>query len=484
VHDFTRSGATPVSNLLNLNGFCFGPWHVFGTPAHVRPARNQALVHFKETTEIAPGCFFLSNASRRRLTEDRSPLGENIELNTSSAEALVRDPAMTRRTELPPREKTMHNRNQCHIDEVAALQQAIGAKELLLRQRQAAFEALEERLNSTIEQLSADLNEKQTLIGQNEIKSQQAKAEINAIVEQKTRLEMLQKQTERLLSAQAEQIRASVRAEIQSLERQLTEKQSELQNCEAGATDLQHRLAEMQLLSETRAVQIEDLKAQNVRLSQEMSRHQPVKLGTGSCASHEPGDGWEPRLHPNNHDSQTAETSGGRAIGSLRRDAEEKHLLLASRNEELMRVKSEMELLQGEVSELKLSGKRFQDSAEAESAKMRTEFQAQLAFLQAELSQRDWALQEGQAAQKVIEQGLRAKIGELEARLAQLKSSSEASPQEFVFGENWESEARLDHTWKMQERLDGNGAEGAQTSANDSGRWRSRGQWKRRWRSR
>jgi quinol monooxygenase YgiN len=143
-----------------------------------------------------------------------------------------------------------------------------------------------------------------------------------------------------------------------------------------------------------------------------------------------------------------------------------------------------MELLQGEVSELKLSGKRIQDSAEAESAKMRTEFQAQLAFLQAELSQRDWALQEGQAAQKVIEQGLRAKIGELEARLAQLKSYSEASPQEFVFGENWESEARLDHTWKMQERLDGNGAEGAQTSANDSGRWRSRGQWKRRWRSR
>ena len=118
----------------------------------------------------------------------------------------------------------MHNRNQCEIDEVAALQQAIGAKELLLREREAAFEALEQRLNSTIEQLSADLNEKQTLIGQNEIKSQQAKADLSEIVEQKTRLEMLQKQTERLLSAQAEQIRAGVRAEIQSMERQLIDK--------------------------------------------------------------------------------------------------------------------------------------------------------------------------------------------------------------------------------------------------------------------
>ena len=157
----------------------------------------------------------------------------------------------------------MHNRNQSEIDAVAALQQAIGAKELLLRERQAAFEALEERLNSTVEQLSADLNEKQTLIGQNEIKSQLAKAEIKEIVEQKTRLEMLQKQTERLLSAQAEQIRAGVRAEIQSLERQLVDKQLELHNCQACAADLQHRLAEMQLLSETRAVQIEDLKAEN-----------------------------------------------------------------------------------------------------------------------------------------------------------------------------------------------------------------------------
>jgi len=72
----------------------------------------------------------------------------------------------------------------------------------------------------------------------------------------------------------------------------------------------------------------------------------------------------------------------------------------------------------------------------------------------------------------------------LEAQLAQLKSSSEAPPEEFVLGDNWESEARLDHTWKIQERLDGSCAEGAQTSAIDSGRWRSRGQWKRRWRSR
>ena len=387
----------------------------------------------------------------------------------------------------------MHNRNQCEIDEVAALQQAIGAKELLLREREAAFEALEQRLNSTIEQLSADLNEKQTLIGQNEIKSQQAKADISEIVEQKTRLEMLQKQTERLLSAQAEQIRAGVRAEIQSMERQLIDKDSELQKCQACAMDLRHRLAEMQLLSETRAVQIEDLKAETVRLSLEINRREPVKLGTESGGDHDFGHGREPEaasgeisaaLDTNSHKSEKAETPAWDEIMTLRHDAEEKNLLLASRNEELMRVKAEMDLLQGELSELKSSNKRIQESAKTECAEMRSEFQAQVAFLQAELSQRDWTLQEREAAQKVLEQGLRAKIGQLEAQLEQVKTSTEGPAQEFVLGVNWESEARLDDTWKLQERLDGNGAEIAQTASNQSGKWRNSGAWKRRWRSR
>lgn len=387
----------------------------------------------------------------------------------------------------------MHNRNQCEIDEVAALQQAIGAKELLLREREAAFEALEQRLNSTIEQLSADLNEKQTLIGQNEIKSQQAKADISEIVEQKTRLEMLQKQTERLLSAQAEQIRAGVRAEIQSMERQLIDKDSELQKCQACAMDLRHRLAEMQLLSETRAVQIEDLKAETVRLSLEINRREPVKLGTASGGDYDFGNGREPEapsgeisaaLDTNSHNSEKPEIPAWDEIMTLRHDAEEKNLLLASRNEELMRVKAEMDLLQGELSELKSSIKRIQESAKTECAEMRSEFQAQVAFLQAELSQRDWTLQEREAAQKVLEQGLRAKIGQLEVQLGQVKTSTEGPAQEFVLGVNWESEARLDDTWKLQERLDGNGAEIAQTASNQSGKWRNSGAWKRRWRSR
>ena len=257
--------------------------------------------------------------------------------------------------------------------------------------------------------------------------------------------------------------------------------------------NLRHRLAEMQLLSETRAVQIEDLRAETVRLSLEINRRELVKLGTESGGDHDFGHGREAEaasgeisaaLDTNSQKSEKAETPAWDEIMILRHDAEEKNLLLASRNEELMRVKAEMDLLQGELSKLKASIKRIQESAKTECAEMRSEFQAQVAFLQAELSQRDWTLQEREAAQKVLEQGLRAKIGQLEAQREQVKTSTEGPAQEFVLGVNWESEARLDDTWKLQERLDGNGAEIAQTASNQSGKWRNSGAWKRRWRSR
>ena len=131
----------------------------------------------------------------------------------------------------------MQNRSQCDVDEVAALQGAIDSKDLLLQERQTAFDDLERRFNSALNDMRAQLNEKQTLLDHSQSEIQQLTAQIAEILEQRTRLETLQKQTERLLSAQAEQIRAGVRAEIQASESQLIDKESELQNCHGWARE-------------------------------------------------------------------------------------------------------------------------------------------------------------------------------------------------------------------------------------------------------
>jgi chromosome segregation ATPase len=407
----------------------------------------------------------------------------------------------------------MHNRNQCDVDEVAALQGTIESKDLLLQERQTAFDDLERRFNSALNDMRAKLNEKQTLVDQSQSEIQQVKAQMTEIIEQRTRLETLQKQTDRLLSAQAEQIRAGVRAEIEASESQLIDKESELQSCHGGAREaelchaaelmeLRLRFAETQLLSETRNLQIADLKAENARLSQQIAQRESIEqsgfdseLGRGSelsrSTSGQQGGRTEMELG-NTGAAQILERQETKSrhepqgeIKALRQDLEEKHFLLASRNEELMRVKAEMDVLRDRISELESSSERFKESAETESEKMRTEFQAQLAFLQAELSQKEWAVEEGQAALKTVEQGFRTKVLELEIELKQRKSSVEHPAQDFVLGDSSEPEPRLDRTWKLQERLDENCAQNVQpTSEHQSRKWRDSGDWKRRWRSR
>jgi chromosome segregation ATPase len=407
----------------------------------------------------------------------------------------------------------MHNRNQCAVDEVTALQGAIESKDLLLQERQTAFDDLQRRFNSALSDMRAQLNEKQTLVDQSQSEIQRVKEQMAEIIEQKTQIETLQKQTERLLSAQAEQIRAGVRAEIEASESQLIDKESELQSCHGGAREaelchaaelmeLRLRFAETQLLSETRNLQIADLKVENARLSKQIAQREFIEqsefnseFGRGSefststggqeigRAEKELGNTGPAKILQQQQTRSRQEPPG--EIKGLRQDLEEKHFLLASRNEELMRVKAEMDTLRDRVSELESSAKRFEESAEADSAKMRTEFQAQLAFLQAELSQKEWALEEGQAALKTLEQGFRTKVVELEMELTERKSSIEHPRQDFVLGDSSEPEPRLDRTWKLQERLDADCSESLQpTSNHHSRKWRDSGDWKRRWRSR
>jgi hypothetical protein len=395
----------------------------------------------------------------------------------------------------------MYNRSQCGVNEAAASERAIDSKDLL-QERQTAFDDLERGFTSALNDLRAQLNEKQTLLNDSQSEIQHLRAQIAEISEQKTQLETLQRQTERLLSAQAEQIRAGVRAEIQASESQLMNKESELQRCHGWAKEvelchaaelmeLRLRFAETQLLSESRNLQITDLKAQNLRLSQQLAQRESIETKSQFPARSEHLAQTEvalestgvARIPAQQHSQSGQETL--EQVQALRQDLEEKHLLLANRNEELMRVKAEMDVLRDRVRELESGARHAKESAESESAKMRTEYQAQSAFFQAELSQKEWALEEGQAALKALEQGFRTKILDLEIELTKRKSSMEQPAEDFVLGDGWKSEPSLDRTWKLQERLDANGAETAQpTSSHQSRRWRNGGDWKRRWRSR
>ncbi|MEX0804243.1 MAG: hypothetical protein WD688_13140 [Candidatus Binatia bacterium] len=118
---------------------------------------------------------------------------------------------------------------QGYIDEIAALRRTIEAKDRLLHERQTVFNSLQTDSNAVINDLRGQLAEQQALASQSDFKLKQAKSRITEILEQKTQLELVRKQTERLQFAQAEQMRAGVRAEIELLESQLEQREVELQ---------------------------------------------------------------------------------------------------------------------------------------------------------------------------------------------------------------------------------------------------------------
>ena len=155
--------------------------------------------------------------------------------------------------------------------------------------------------------------------------------------------------------------------------------------------------------------------------------------------------------------------------------ADEKSRLLQNRNDELVTVKRAKDALQERLNEIETAAAGKEDAASAELERMRSEFQAQLVFVQAELSQKDWVLHELEAMSQSVEQNYRREIDSLRQLLEEKKIHNLNVNGEFTLGEtglNQAPEARCasevydNHNGSVQRR-----------------RWHSGFAWKRRWKS-
>ncbi len=155
--------------------------------------------------------------------------------------------------------------------------------ELVRSEHAALRDQIAERHAAEIAVLRARLSEGQSLLDHRASELQQAQSELAALREQAAQLELLQKQTERLLSAQAEQIRDRVRCELAAVEACLKQKERELQAEQDSAAEsqvrlhgnierLQIELAEKRLLLEERDHEISDLKEQSRNLPERLAQ--------------------------------------------------------------------------------------------------------------------------------------------------------------------------------------------------------------------
>jgi len=170
------------------------------------------------------------------------------------------------------------------------------------------------------------------------------------------------------------------------------------------------------------------------------------------------------------------EQSLRREIERLVHEAEEKNQILQNRNDELVTVKATVDALQERLSATETTTAGKESAAEVELERMRSEFQAQLALLQAELSQKDWALQEREAMSQSLEQNYRHEIDSLRQRLDEEKSRNVSAREEFTMGE-MPLDPAPDVPLKSQVH------EHPVDSPAQGRRWHTDFAWKRRWKA-
>jgi len=125
-----------------------------------------------------------------------------------------------------------------------------------------------------------------------------------------------------------------------------------------------------------------------------------------------------------------------------------------------------------------------QSSALGEAENMRTGFQAQLALLQAELSQKEWALEERQAIIAGIEQEYRQQVDALRQQLAEEEQSAIPADNAFVMGAPNLTEAQREKLHKLDDMVNTIRSGDDNSFPAPSGRrWQTGFGWKRRWRS-
>ena len=332
--------------------------------------------------------------------------------------------------------------------QIENLQYELAIRERALTERQEAVSAVELALHGKIQSLQGELA--------------RLRLENVCLREKTTEAEELHRQ------AGGDHQRETVKRDNGTLGPALSAAQGLQQNAEAKLDQLGLQLAEAQLIAKSRAAEIDDLKEQLAALNQQ--RVQPLSVNVP----------LEKQRHALARDDDFSrremEQSLRREIERLVHEAEEKNQILQNRNDELVTVKATVDALQERLSAAETTTAGKEAAAEVELEQMRSEFQAQLALLQAELSQKDWALQEREAMSQSLEQNYRHEIDSLRQRLDEEKSRNVSAREEFTMGE-MPLDPAPDVPLKSQVH------EHPVDSPAQGRRWHTDFAWKRRWKA-
>ncbi len=379
------------------------------------------------------------------LASIRDALAESQRVETdSAAEAIEAKFLENMRTT----EDELNQSRSQYQSQIENLRYELAIRERALTERQEAVSAVELALHGKIQSLQEELA--------------RLRSENVCLRERTTEAEELRRQAGEDHQSQIGQ------SDNAALGTDLSAAQARQQNSEAKLDHVGLQLAEAQLIAKSRAAEIVDLKEQLAALNQQrvqsLSVNAPLEKQRHALA------------RDDDFSRREMEQSLRREIERLVHEAEEKNQILQNRNDELVTVKATVDALQERLSATETTTAGKESAAEVELERMRSEFQAQLALLQAELSQKDWALQEREAMSQSLEQNYRHEIDSLRQRLDEEKSRNVSAREEFRMGQ-MPLDPAPDVPLKSQVH------EHSVDSPAQARRWHTDFAWKRRWKA-
>ena len=379
------------------------------------------------------------------LASIRDALAESQRVETDSAAEAIEAKFLENMRTI---EDELNQSRSQYRSQIENLQYELAIRERALTERQEAVSAVELALHGKIQSLQEELA--------------RLRSENVCLREKTTEAEELHRQAGEDHQSQIGQ------SDNAALGTDLSAAQARQQNSEAKLDQLGLQLAEAQLIAKSRAAEIVDLKEQLAALNQQ--RVQSLSVNAPLEKQH------HALARDDDFFRREMEQSLRREIERLVHEAEEKNQILQNRNDELVTVKATVDALQERLSATETTTAGKESAAEVELERMRSEFQAQLALLQAELSQKDWALQEREAMSQSLEQNYRHEIDSLRQRLDEEKSRNVSAREEFTMGE-MPLDPAPDVPLKSQVH------EHSVDSPAQGRRWHTDFAWKRRWKA-
>lgn len=387
----------------------------------------------------------------------------------------------------------------------------LAAKSAELAKSGAVRANVEESLRAEITRLHNEMQSRTAALQSREDELDSVRAEMTAVQNRIVQLESVSARTESE-AREMHQAKSALEGDLSTLRTELQQKSSAVTQQQAAMDELaaRHRgqleqleanLSEHRRASEERRREIDQAQAQIAllqgRVEELQAALQQAELGATARTDQLRQD-YQARVDAlsrelaasaaqlDNRAGMTAdiEHALGSEIDRLVSEAQERNHILQNRNDELVRVKGELDSLSERFSQLESNAIQAESSASGEAERMRTEYQAQLALLQAELSQKEWALEERQAIIAGLEQEHRLQIEALRQQFVEKKPAATPAEGAFVMGDLNLTEAQREKLLKLDDIAKAiRSGDDVNYPTPSARRWQTGFGWKRRWRS-